>query len=49
MIQKKSFKKAEEEEREKDIHLQIDSKKKAIIFYSLKLVKKVILIDSDDE
>ena len=34
----KSFEKAEEEE-EQDIHLQIDSKKKAAMFYSLKVIK----------
>ena len=47
MIHKKSSQKAEEEHQ--DIHLQIDSKKKATIFYSLKVVKEVILIESDDE
>ena len=47
----KSFEKAEEdeEEEEQDIHLQIDSKRKATMFYPLKVVKEVIVIENDDE
>ena len=37
----------EEEEEEQDINLQIDSKKKATMFYPLKVVEEVI--ESDDE
>ena len=37
------------EEKEQDIHLQIDSKKKTTMFHSLKVVKEVILIESDDD
>ena len=44
MIQK-SFEKAEEEQ---NIHLQIDSEKKAKMFYPLKVVTEVIVIESDD-
>ena len=40
------FEIAEEEE---DIHLQTDSKMKDIIFYHLKVVKELIVIESDDE
>ena len=40
--------KAEDKE-EQDINLQIDSKKKAIMLYPLKVVKEVIAIESDDE
>ena len=43
----KSFEIAEEEEQ--DIHLQIGSKKKATMFYHLKVVKEIIVIESDDE
>ena len=32
-----------------DSHLQIDSKKKATMFYPLKEVKEIIVIESDDE
>ena len=46
MIQKKNFEIAEEEE---DIHLQTDSKKKATMFFPLKVVKEIIVIGSDDE
>ena len=47
----KSSEKAEEEEEEEeqDIHLQIDSKRKATMFYPLKVVKEVIVIESDDD
>ena len=46
----RSFEKAEEEEEEEqDINLQIDSKKKATMFYPLKVVEEVIVIESDDE
>ena len=38
----KSSEKVEEEE--EDIHLQIDSKKKATMLYSLKVVKEIIVI-----
>ena len=41
----KKFEMAEEQ----DIHLQTDSKKKAIMFYPLKVVNKIIVIKSDDE
>ena len=44
MIQKKNFEIAEE-----DIHLQTDSKKKATMFFPLKVVKEIIVIGSDDE
>ena len=44
----KSSEKAEGEE-EQDIHLQIDSKRKATMFYPLKVVKQVNVIESDDE
>ena len=44
----RSSEKAEEEE-EQDINLQIDSKKKATMFYPLKVVEEVIVIESDDE
>ena len=43
----KSSEKAEEEQQ--DIHFQIDSKKKAAMFYPLKVVKEVTIIESDDE
>ena len=43
----KNFEIAEEEE--EDIHLQTDSKKKATMFYPLKVVKEIIVIESDDE
>ena len=43
----KSSEKAAEEEQ--DIHLQIDYKKKATMFYPLKVVKEIIVIASDDE
>ena len=49
----KSSEKAEEEEEkeeeEQDIHLQIDSKRRATMFYPLKVVKEVIVIESDDD
>ena len=45
----KSSEKAEGEEEEQDIHLQIDSKRKATMFYPLKIVKEVNVIESDDE
>ena len=45
MIQKNFFEIAEEE----DIHLQTDSKKKATMFFPLKVVKEIIVIGSDDE
>ena len=47
----KSSEKTEEkkEEEEQDIHLQIDCKRKATIFYPLKVVKEVIVIEIDDE
>ena len=48
MIQKRSSEKAEEEE-EQDINCQIDSKTKATMFYPLKIVEEVIVIESDDE
>ena len=44
----RSSEKAEEEE-EQDINSQIDSKTKATMFYPLKVVKEVIVIESDDE
>ena len=34
-------------EEEQDIHLQTDSKKKATMFYPLKVVKEIIVIESD--
>ena len=40
------FEIAEEEE---DIHPQTDSKMKDIIFYHLKVVKELVVIESDDE
>ena len=43
----KCFEKAEEEEQ--DIHLQIDSKKKAAMFNPLKVVKQVLVIEINDE
>ena len=47
----KSSEKTEEkkEEEEQDIHLQIDCKRKATIFYPLKVIKEVIVIEIDDE
>ena len=36
-------------EKEQYIHLQIDSKKKATMFYPLKVVKEVMAIESHDE
>ena len=42
----KSSEKAEEEQH---IHLQVDSKKKALMFYPFKVLKEVIVIDTDDE
>ena len=39
----------EEEEEEEDINRQIDSKTKATMFYPLKVVEEVIVIESDDE
>ena len=47
--EKKSEKAEEGEEEEQDIHLQIDSKRKATMFYPLKVVKVVIVIESDDD
>ena len=44
----RSSEKAEEEE-EQDINRQIDSKTKATMFYSLKVIEEVIVIESDDE
>ena len=44
----RSSEKAEEQEEEQDINLQIDSKKKATMFYPLKVVEEVIAIESDD-
>ena len=44
----RSSEKAEEEE-EQDINCQIDSKTKATMFYPLKIVEEVIVIESDDE
>ena len=44
----RSSEKAEEEE-EQDINRQIDSKTKATMFYPLKVVEEVIVIESDDE
>ena len=35
-------------EEEQDIHLQTDSKKKATMFYPLKVVKEIIVIESGD-
>ena len=46
MIYRKFSEIAEEEQ---DSHLQIDSKKKATMFYPLKEVKEIIVIESDDE
>ena len=43
----RSSEKAEEEEQ--DINLQIGSKKKATMVYPLKVVKEVIVVESDDE
>ena len=34
-------------EEQQDIHLQIDSKKKAAMFYPLKVVEEIIVIESD--
>ena len=47
----RGFEKAEkeEEEEEQDINRQIDSKTKATMFYPLKVVEEVIVIESDDE
>ena len=39
----------QEEEEEQDINRQIDSKTKAAMFYPLKVVEEVIVIESDDE
>ena len=36
-------------EEEEDNHLRIDSKKKATMFYPLKVVKEIIVIESDNE
>ena len=36
-------------EEQQDIHLQIDSKKNAAMFYPLKVVEEIIVIESDDE
>ena len=44
----RSSEKAEEEE-EQHINRQIDSKTKATMFYPLKVVEEVIVIESDDE
>ena len=38
----------ENAEEEQDIHLQIDSKRKATMFYPLKVVKEDIVIESDE-
>ena len=43
----KRSEKAEEEEQ--DIQFQIDSKRKATMFYPLKVLKEVIVIESDGE
>ena len=43
----RSSEKAEEEEQ--DINRQIDTKTKATMFYPLKVVEEVIVIESDDE
>ena len=40
----KYFEKAEEEQ-----DIQSDSKRKATMFYTLKVVKEIIVIESDDE
>ena len=45
----RSSEKQEEEEEEQDINRQIDSKTKATMFYPLKVVEEVIVIESDDE
>ena len=42
-------KRSEKAKEEGDIHLQIDSKRKAAMLYPLKVVKEVIIIESDDE
>ena len=47
--ERSSEKAEEEEEEEQDINLQIDSEKKATMFYPLKVVEEVIVIESDDE
>ena len=39
----------EKEEEEQDIHLKIDFKKKTAMHYPLKVVKGVIVIESNDE
>ena len=46
MIQKKKIEIAEEEQ---DIHLQTESKKTTTMFYPSKVVKEIIVIESDDE
>ena len=52
-IQKKVLKIAEdeekEEEEEQDIHLKVDFRKKTAMHYPLKVVKWVIVIESNDE
>ena len=48
-IERSSEKAEEEDEEEQDTNLQIDSKKKATMFYPLKVVKEVIIIESNDE
>ena len=45
-VTEKSSEKAEEEQ---DIYLHIDSKKKGTIIYPLKVVKMIILIESNDK
>ena len=47
--ERSSEKAEEEDEEEQDTNLQIDSKKKATMFYILKVVKEVIIIESNDE
>ena len=47
--ERSSEKAEEEDEEEQDTNLQIDSKKKATMFYPLKVVKEVIIIESNDE
>ena len=44
MIQKKKFAKEQEQQ-----DIQSDSKRRATMFYPLKVVKEVIVIENDDE
>ena len=45
----KTEKNSEIADEEQDIHFQTDSKKKATMFYPLRVIKYIIVIESDDE